>query len=627
MKKNDLTILQSFGITAIVVLGMLLFSPMSLLLGNFMGKEPATLIYYLLAIGVPFWIISAIRKSKINSKAFNFKIENKKIIPFIIIAAVALLFGLIFPITNLIPIPESIKQVFLSFSNQTGIFAFILMVFAAPILEELIFRAIILDGLLKKYTPITAIIVSSFLFGLVHLNPWQFVTGFVIGIFSGWVYYRTQSISYSIIIHATANFSGYLVRYFVDMDSTMDKTLTELYGGLLNLVLAICGSVLLVLVCIYFLNKEFAKRKSISEGKNGIFLLILYSTISISSCSPEVKSEFSEIQNYLNALTTKDFSGAILVAKEDSIIDYRAYGYANIEHKIKNEVHTKFNLASITKMITAVGVLKLYDEGKISLEEPIGKYLPSYSNEEVKNSVTIHQLLSHTSGLNNFYTEERFLATDKLQYKNVSDFVPLFENDTLLFKPGSKYHYSASGFVLLGLIIEEVSEQNYYDYIKNAVFKPAQMENASVFEIDAITENRADGYTSHFGEMETLKKNESYLSKASPAGFHYATAEDLFNFSKALRKGKLLKKETVKLMHQPKTKGYNTHIGYGVDIDSRYNQKITGHSGGWYGIHNELLHFTKDQYTVIILSNQDDDGKKGASGVKNFFIQLFAKKN
>lgn len=365
-----------------------------------------------------------------------------------------------------------------------------------------------------------------------------------------------------------------------------------------------------------------------SFGITGILVLgMLLVSIPITSCNRPTKSESSEIQDYLNSLTAEDFSGVILVAKEDSIIDYRAYGYANIEHKIKNVVDTKFNLASITKMITAVGILKLYDSGKISLEESIGKYIPNYQNEEVKNKVTIHQLLTHTSGLTNFYTEEKFLTSDKLRYKNISDFVPLFENDTLLFKPGSKYHYSASGFVLLGLIIEEVSGQNYHDYIKKTVFEPAQMKNASASEIDAIVEKKADGYTSYFGELDTLKKNDSYLSKASPAGFHYATAQDIFNFSKALRNGMLLKKKTVNLMHQPKTKGYNTHIGYGVDIDSRYNQTITGHSGGWYGIHNELLHFTKDTYTVVVLSNQDDDGVTGASGVKDFFLQLFANKN
>jgi membrane protease YdiL (CAAX protease family) len=135
-------------------------------------------------------------------------------------------------------------------------------VIAAPILEELIFRGIILDGLFKKYSPIKSILISSMLFGLVHLNPWQFVAGLIIGIFSGWVYYRTRSLSFSIIIHAAANLSGFAFRYFIDFDASMDDTLVEMYGGLTNLILAIIGSIIIVAVCVYLLSKEFSRAAS-----------------------------------------------------------------------------------------------------------------------------------------------------------------------------------------------------------------------------------------------------------------------------------------------------------------------------------------------------------------------------
>jgi membrane protease YdiL (CAAX protease family) len=250
---------ESFGITGIVILGMLLFSPVHLVLNKLIGNEASMLIYYLLAIGIPFWIVYSIKKSKTNYLSFNLTIENKRIIPLIIIGTIALLFGIISPIGNLIPMPESIKKAFMDFGSQTGIFAFFLMVIAAPILEELIFRGIILDGLLKKYSSTKSILISSLLFGLVHLNPWQFVTGLIIGIFSGWVYYRSRSLSYSIIIHASANLSGFIMRYFIDFDSFMDDTLIEMYGGLSNLIIAIIGSIIIVAVCVYFLRKEFSK--------------------------------------------------------------------------------------------------------------------------------------------------------------------------------------------------------------------------------------------------------------------------------------------------------------------------------------------------------------------------------
>ncbi len=337
------------------------------------------------------------------------------------------------------------------------------------------------------------------------------------------------------------------------------------------------------------------------------------------------QSTNSQIENYLDNLNESDFSGAILIAENDEIIYKRAYGLSSIEYDVKNKIDTKFNIASITKMFTAIAALQLYEKGKINLQTPVGKYLPDYPNEIVRNSVTVHQLLTHTSGLNNFYVSDLNKIKNS-DYEEISDFVPLFANDTLLSKPGTKYDYSGTGFVVLGLIIEKVSGENYYDYIKENILQPANMLATSEIQVDSIVKNKASGYTSGFGQNKTLKKNEYYLTKASPAGFYYSTAEDLFKFSKALRNYQLLDKETTDLMLEPKVKGYNTHLGYGIDIDNRYNQTIIGHSGGWYGIHCELMDFMDDNYTIVILSNIDDGGKFGASKVADYFKSVIAEK-
>lgn len=260
-------ITQSFGITGIVVLGVLLLSPVLIILKRLIGEEASFFIYYLLAIGIPFLVVYSIRKKKTGSNSFNLAIENRRVIPFIIVGTIALFVGIDIPIGNLIPMPESIKEMLAGFGSQTGIFTFLAMVIAAPILEELIFRGIILDGLLKNYSPIKSIFISSFLFGLVHLNPWQFLGGLLFGSFIGWVYYRSKSLSLSIIIHAVVNLSGFLMRFFVDFESIMDETLLEAYGGLTNLILAIVGSVIILSICIYLMNKEFNKKeKEISVG-------------------------------------------------------------------------------------------------------------------------------------------------------------------------------------------------------------------------------------------------------------------------------------------------------------------------------------------------------------------------
>ena len=269
-KKNYPNVVQSFGITGIVILGMLLFAPVNLMLNKLVEKEASMLIYYLLSIGIPFWIVYLIRKKKTGVDSFNMTIENNRIIPFVIVGTIALLFGIITPIGDLIPITESFKKILMDSGSQTGIIVFFLMVIAAPILEELIFRGVILDGLLNKYSPTKSILISSLLFGLVHLNPWQFVTGFIIGIFSGWVYYRTRRLSFSIIIHATANLSGFLMRYLIDVDSYMNYTLLQKYGGWTNLLLAILASVLIVVVCIYYLRKEFERGKAEMAAHNNV---------------------------------------------------------------------------------------------------------------------------------------------------------------------------------------------------------------------------------------------------------------------------------------------------------------------------------------------------------------------
>lgn len=285
-------------------------------------------------------------------------------------------------------------------------------------------------------------------------------------------------------------------------------------------------------------------------------ILLLFTLVITSAYS---QSTNSEIKKYLDSIDDSEFSGAILVAQNDKIIDERAYGLSNIEYDVKNKIVTKFNIASITKMFTAVAALQLYEQGKIDLKEPVGKYLPDYPNKIVRNSVTVHQLLTHTSGLNNFYVTNLDNIKNS-DYQEISDFVPLFVKDTLLSKPGTKYDYSGTGFVVLGLIIEKVSGENYYDYIRKNILEPSNMTATSEIQVDSIVKNKASGYTSQFGKNKVLKKNEYYLTKASPAGFYYSTVEDLFNFSRALRNHKLLSKKTTDLMFEPKVKRYNTQL-------------------------------------------------------------------
>ncbi len=256
---NYPNISQSFRITGILILGFILLSPFKWILNNVMNKEFAFLLYYLLAFGLSFWFVYSRRKNKTGAHSFNLAIESKPVIPLLIISTIVLNFGIIALLIDVIPMPESLEIAFTEAVNQKGFFTFVAMVVAAPILEELIFRGVILDGLLRVYTPFKSIVISSFLFGLVHLNLHQLIGGFLFGCFSGWVYYRTRSLLPSIIIHAVANLGGFITRYLVDIESLMDKSPVELYGGSTNLTLAIGGSIVIFLICIYYLKKEFLR--------------------------------------------------------------------------------------------------------------------------------------------------------------------------------------------------------------------------------------------------------------------------------------------------------------------------------------------------------------------------------
>lgn len=263
--KSYPTIAQSVGMAGIMVLSMIVFSPM-MLFSKSIDKELMMFIYYVIAIGAPVYLCNQTRAKKTGESSFNLSISNYRLLIPIILTSIALLFGVISPLAGLIPIPESFKEILLNAANDQGIFSFLTMVIAAPILEEIFFRGIMLDGLLEKYSPVKAILVSSFLFGFVHLNPVQFITGFILGIFAGWVYYKTKNLTLAIIIHMTANLSGFITRFFADsFKDDMDMTFIESYDGWLNFILATVVSISVIIASIFFLKKEFAK-KTVEES-------------------------------------------------------------------------------------------------------------------------------------------------------------------------------------------------------------------------------------------------------------------------------------------------------------------------------------------------------------------------
>jgi len=252
---------QSWGIVGIAILSTLLFSPVNIILSTVLGKEVSFLVYYLLAMGVPLGIAHLKRNKRTGISKYNFSLSSMKIMVLVSISMITIQTGIVSPMVNSLPMPEFMKKIFLEFANQNGIFSFIAIVIAAPIIEELIFRGIILNGLLQRYSPVKSIIISSVLFGIVHLNPWQFISAFIIGLFSGWVYYRTGKLTLSILIHFVNNLFAFVGMYFMNTETMMNESLTELYGGLSNLILITVGAITVSIIGVLLLRKEFDSLK------------------------------------------------------------------------------------------------------------------------------------------------------------------------------------------------------------------------------------------------------------------------------------------------------------------------------------------------------------------------------
>jgi CubicO group peptidase (beta-lactamase class C family) len=262
--------------------------------------------------------------------------------------------------------------------------------------------------------------------------------------------------------------------------------------------------------------------------------------------TPLTADQFAKAaDSYLDSLVKQDlFSGTVLVGKQGVQTYSKACGLASIEFQVPNRLDTKFNLGSINKSFTKVAICQLADQGKLSFDDTIGKYLPDYPNADARARVTIKQLLTMKSGIGDFFGD-RFEATPKEHLRTLGDYLKLFADQPLQFEPGTNQKYSNGGFIVLGVIIEKVTGMTYYDYVKKYIWEPAGMTNTDYYESDVPTQNRATGYTTErpFNVMSSAKRIDAIFTRparGSSAGGGYSTAPDLLLYANALRDYKLL---------------------------------------------------------------------------------------
>lgn len=301
--------------------------------------------------------------------------------------------------------------------------------------------------------------------------------------------------------------------------------------------------------------------------------------------APLTNAEFlTSVEGYLDKTVEADeFSGAVLIAKNDKPIYEKAFGLADKDKNIPNRTDTKFNLGSINKIFTQVAVQQLVEQGKISLEDKLGKYLPDYPNAEAREKVTVRHLLTMTSGIGDIFGEN-YLKTPKKNLRNIKDFIPLFSGEPLAFEPGMKNQYSNGGYILLGAIIEKVSGKNYYDYMYENIFNPLGMTDTKFYESDKPTPNVAEGYTKNSPNQIDKNRRQNNFdtrpARGSSAGGGYSTLADMLKFSLALQNGKV---------HLPNQQNFS---GIGI-------------AGGAPGINAMLEVMPQSGYTIVVLSNYD----------------------
>lgn len=318
---------------------------------------------------------------------------------------------------------------------------------------------------------------------------------------------------------------------------------------------------------------------------------ILISTFALLIASTLVAAEpVAQITAAVDKAVAEDrFSGVVMLAKDGTPLLSRAWGMADPAKGIANRPDTKFNLGSINKFFTHVAIGQLAAAGKLSLSDTIRKHLPDYPSP-VADKITIEQLLQHRSGLGDIFGP-KFLAAHA-SLRTLSDYLPLFADKPLEFEPGSDQRYSNAGFIVLGLIIEKISGQSYYDYVRDHITKPAGMNDTASYAIDENVPNRAIGQTKRGpeGPLPARQSNIGTLpARGSSAGGGYSTAADLLRLSQALLADKLLPKRWTDWL-------------FTGNLDGAGKRNI-GVAGGSPGV-NAVLEI-EPPYTLIVLSNYD----------------------
>jgi len=310
------------------------------------------------------------------------------------------------------------------------------------------------------------------------------------------------------------------------------------------------------------------------------------------------------LDTYLAATNqVRQFQGAVLVAKDGVPVLEKGYGLANVELAVPNTPQMKFLIGSVTKQFTAAAILRLQEQGKLAVDDPLTRHLPSYPRDP-GDRITIHHLLSHTSGLGN-YTDDAALMARRTVDLPVADLVATFQDQPLLFEPGTAWQYSNSGYVLLGLIVEAASGRTYEEFLQEQFFAPLGMSGTGYAHNDAILPLRACGYALAGDTLVNATRIAMTLPYA--AGALYSTVGDLLLWDQALHGDRVLTADSRRQLFTPVRQDY----GYGWMMLERAGHRLIFHSGGIDGFTSHLARYPDDGLTIVVLCNNQSVDASG----------------
>lgn len=305
----------------------------------------------------------------------------------------------------------------------------------------------------------------------------------------------------------------------------------------------------------------------------------------------------SRVDNYLkSANDSYKFNGVALVFHENEILLNKGYGYSNMTELTVNGPETRFPILSVTKTITSSLILKLQDDGKLSVKDKLIKYFPDYPNG---SKISIHHLLTHSSGIYNYTgdigIEDSTLVNNPISKEKILNH---FKNKPLDFKPGKYYSYNNSGYFLLGLIIEKVTEKPYETVVREYLFKPFEMTNSGFDFINLPKEIIAQGYQ-FWNQNEAIPYKHYDSTFAYSAGSIYSTTIDLLKWAKVVSSKQLLEPKIWELAFKPKIQNY----GFGWQNGRYFGKKYVKHSGGYPGYMSEFIYYPDENLIIILLNN------------------------